>query len=145
MNKAFYDALKSGGELVVGDYSAKPGAGTSVVQTLHRSDEARSLWLNTLAAHGHNTAALLAASHRRAPPQVRRRAGSATAGAFRGSVRLAEFQHVDIDRLRRGMRVGVSSISGNVEEIAVVDQFEPRRLDLRGDQRVARQDAPSSP
>src|SRR5580704_18885285 len=28
MNKAFYDALKPGGELVVGDYSAKPGAGT---------------------------------------------------------------------------------------------------------------------
>ena len=24
----------------MGDYSAKPGAGTSVVQTLHRSDEA---------------------------------------------------------------------------------------------------------
>jgi NAD(P)-dependent dehydrogenase (short-subunit alcohol dehydrogenase family) len=40
VNKAFYDALKPGGELVVGDYSAKPGAGTSVVQTLHRSDEA---------------------------------------------------------------------------------------------------------
>ena len=40
MNKAFYDALKPGGELVMGDYSAKPGAGTSVVQTLHRSDEA---------------------------------------------------------------------------------------------------------
>ena len=40
MNKAFYDALKPGGELVVGDYSAKPGAGTSVVQTLYRSDEA---------------------------------------------------------------------------------------------------------
>ena len=40
MNKAFYEALKPGGELVVGDYSAKPGAGTSVVQILHRSDEA---------------------------------------------------------------------------------------------------------
>jgi predicted methyltransferase len=40
MNKAFYDALKPGGELIIGDYSAKPGAGTSVVQTLHRSDEA---------------------------------------------------------------------------------------------------------
>ena len=39
MNKAFYNALKPGGELVMGDYSAKPGAGTSVVQTLHRSDE----------------------------------------------------------------------------------------------------------
>ena len=40
MIKAFYDALKPGGELVVGDYSAKPGAGASVAQTLHRSDEA---------------------------------------------------------------------------------------------------------
>ncbi len=40
MLKAFYDALKPGGELVVGDYSAKSGAGTSVVKTLHRSDEA---------------------------------------------------------------------------------------------------------
>ena len=40
MIRAFYEALKPGGELVVGDYSAKPGAGTSVVQTLHRSDEA---------------------------------------------------------------------------------------------------------
>jgi predicted methyltransferase len=40
MNKAFYDVLKPGGVLVVGDYSAKPGAGTSVVKTLHRSDEA---------------------------------------------------------------------------------------------------------
>ncbi len=40
MIKAFYDALKPGGELIMGDYSAKPGAGTSTVQTLHRSDEA---------------------------------------------------------------------------------------------------------
>jgi predicted methyltransferase len=40
MIKALYDALKPGGELIVGDYSAKPGAGTSIVQTLHRSDEA---------------------------------------------------------------------------------------------------------
>jgi predicted methyltransferase len=40
MNKAFYDALKPGGELIIGDYSAKSGTGTSVVQTLHRSDEA---------------------------------------------------------------------------------------------------------
>jgi len=40
MNKALYDALKPGGVLVIGDYSAKPGAGTSVVQSLHRSDEA---------------------------------------------------------------------------------------------------------
>jgi predicted methyltransferase len=40
MNKALYEALRPGGELVVGDDSAKPGAGTSVVKTLHRSDEA---------------------------------------------------------------------------------------------------------
>src|SRR5207237_9578914 len=40
MHTAFYDALKPGGELVVGDYSAKPGAGINDVQTLHRSDEA---------------------------------------------------------------------------------------------------------
>src|SRR5215469_10525471 len=39
MLKALYASLKPGGELVVGDYSAKPGAGTSVVETLHRSDE----------------------------------------------------------------------------------------------------------
>lgn len=36
------------------------------------------------------------------------------------------------------MRVGVSGIPGNVEEIAVVDQFESRRLDLRRDQRFVR-------
>jgi predicted methyltransferase len=40
MNKAFYAALKPGGELLVGDYAAKSAAGTGVVQTLHRSDEA---------------------------------------------------------------------------------------------------------
>ena len=40
MNKAFFNALKPGGELLVGDYSAKLGAGTSAVKTLHRSDEA---------------------------------------------------------------------------------------------------------
>jgi predicted methyltransferase len=40
MLKAIYAALKPGGQFVVGDYSAKPGAGTSVVSTLHRSDEA---------------------------------------------------------------------------------------------------------
>jgi predicted methyltransferase len=40
MLKAFFAALKPGGEFVMGDYSAKPGAGTSVVSTLHRSDEA---------------------------------------------------------------------------------------------------------
>ena len=39
MNKGFYDALKPGGELVMGDYSAKPGTATSAAQALHRSDE----------------------------------------------------------------------------------------------------------
>ena len=32
----------------------------------------------------------------------------------------------------------VSGIAGNTEEIAVVDQFESRRLDLRPDQRFVR-------
>src|SRR5258708_5860199 len=54
---------------------------------------------------------------------------------FSWSARLAKFQHVDIDRLSRGMRVVVSCIPGNAEKIAVVDQFESRRLDLRPDQR----------
>lgn len=40
MLKAIYAVLRPGGEFVVGDYSAKPGAATSVVRTLHRSDEA---------------------------------------------------------------------------------------------------------
>jgi predicted methyltransferase len=40
MNRAFYDALKPGGELVMGDYSAKPGAGAGAAQAQHRSDEA---------------------------------------------------------------------------------------------------------
>jgi predicted methyltransferase len=40
MLKAIYAALKPGGDFVVGDYSSKPGAGTSVARTLHRSDEA---------------------------------------------------------------------------------------------------------
>jgi predicted methyltransferase len=39
MIKAFYNALKPGGELVVGDYAANPGAGTGVAKTLHRTDE----------------------------------------------------------------------------------------------------------
>jgi predicted methyltransferase len=40
MDKAMFAALKPGGYLIIADYSAKPGAGTSVVSTLHRSDEA---------------------------------------------------------------------------------------------------------
>src|SRR5215471_13711256 len=66
------------------------------------------------------------------------RRNKTTGGDFRGSARLAKFQHVDIDRLRRGMRGSVPGILGNVEEIAVVDQLEPRRLDLRPDQRFVR-------
>jgi predicted methyltransferase len=40
MFKAIFAALKPGGYFIMGDYSAKPGSGTSVVKTLHRSDEA---------------------------------------------------------------------------------------------------------
>lgn len=40
MLNAIYTALKRGGIFVVADYSAKPGAGTSAAQPLHRSDEA---------------------------------------------------------------------------------------------------------
>jgi len=40
MLKAIYLALKPGGYFIMGDWSAPPGAGTSVVKTLHRSDEA---------------------------------------------------------------------------------------------------------
>jgi predicted methyltransferase len=39
MNKAVLDALKPGGLYVIVDHAAKPGAGTSEVQTLHRIDE----------------------------------------------------------------------------------------------------------
>jgi predicted methyltransferase len=39
MNRALFDALKPGGVLVVTDHSAQPGAGTSVVKTLHRIEE----------------------------------------------------------------------------------------------------------
>ena len=39
MDHALYDALKPGGYLVIGDYAALPGAGTSVSHTLHRIDE----------------------------------------------------------------------------------------------------------
>ncbi|HEY0107232.1 MAG TPA: hypothetical protein VGB91_14215 [Rhizomicrobium sp.] len=40
MNKAIYDALKPGGVYIVLDHAAKPGAGTTVTDTLHRIDEA---------------------------------------------------------------------------------------------------------
>lgn len=39
MDHALFDALKPGGYLVIGDYAALPGAGTSVSKTLHRIDE----------------------------------------------------------------------------------------------------------
>jgi predicted methyltransferase len=39
MNKALFDALKSGGVLIVADHSAKPGAGATVTKSLHRIEE----------------------------------------------------------------------------------------------------------
>jgi predicted methyltransferase len=39
MNRALFEALKPGGILIVADHSAQPGAGTSVVKTLHRIEE----------------------------------------------------------------------------------------------------------
>ena len=39
MNRALFDALKPGGVLVISDHSASPGAGLSVVKTLHRIEE----------------------------------------------------------------------------------------------------------
>ena len=39
MNHAVFMALKKGGAYVIVDASAKPGAGTTVAQTLHRIDE----------------------------------------------------------------------------------------------------------
>lgn len=38
MNQRIYAALKPGGRFVIVDHSAKPGAGISVVRTLHRID-----------------------------------------------------------------------------------------------------------
>ncbi len=38
-NKKLFDALKSGGILVVADHAARDGAGTTVTNTLHRIDE----------------------------------------------------------------------------------------------------------
>jgi|CZKU01.1.fsa_nt_gi predicted methyltransferase len=40
MNRAVFDALRSGGRCAVIDHSARPGAGISDVETLHRIDEA---------------------------------------------------------------------------------------------------------
>lgn len=39
MNRALFDALKPGGMLVVADHAAQPGAGVSVVKSLHRIEE----------------------------------------------------------------------------------------------------------
>ena len=39
MDRALFEALKPGGYLVIADYAALPGAGTSVSNTLHRIDE----------------------------------------------------------------------------------------------------------
>jgi predicted methyltransferase len=41
MNKALFNALKSGGHYIIADHSALPGADISVSKTLHRIDEAR--------------------------------------------------------------------------------------------------------
>jgi predicted methyltransferase len=39
MDRALLEALKPGGYLVIADYAALPGVGTSVSNTLHRIDE----------------------------------------------------------------------------------------------------------
>ena len=39
MDKALFNALKPGGYLVIADYAAAPGAGTSVGKTFHRIEE----------------------------------------------------------------------------------------------------------
>jgi predicted methyltransferase len=39
LNQQLFDALKSGGHLVVIDHSAKPGSGVSATKSLHRIDE----------------------------------------------------------------------------------------------------------
>jgi predicted methyltransferase len=40
MNRAVFDALKSGGHYIVADHSAVPGAGVTVGKSLHRIEEA---------------------------------------------------------------------------------------------------------
>jgi len=39
MNRRLFDALRPGGVVVVADHSARAGAGTTVVKTLHRIEE----------------------------------------------------------------------------------------------------------
>ncbi|MEK6591616.1 MAG: methyltransferase domain-containing protein [Pseudomonadota bacterium] len=39
MNRAVFNALKPGGIYIIADHSAKPGAGTDVVKSLHRIEE----------------------------------------------------------------------------------------------------------
>jgi predicted methyltransferase len=39
MNRAVFQALRPGGVYVIVDHSARPGAGVSVAQTLHRIEE----------------------------------------------------------------------------------------------------------
>jgi len=40
MNRALFEALKTGGALVIADHSAQAGAGISVAKSLHRIEEA---------------------------------------------------------------------------------------------------------
>ena len=40
MNRAVFDALKSGGHYIVADHAARPGAGIGVGKSLHRIEEA---------------------------------------------------------------------------------------------------------
>jgi predicted methyltransferase len=39
MNKALFEALKSGGILIIADHSARPGVGATVTKSLHRIEE----------------------------------------------------------------------------------------------------------
>lgn len=50
MNRAMFEALKPGGILLIADHSAQPGAGVSVVKSLHRIEE--SVLLQEVAAAG---------------------------------------------------------------------------------------------
>lgn len=55
MNRAMFEALKPGGILLIADHSAQPGAGVSVVKSLHRIEE--SVLLQEVAAAGFRLAA----------------------------------------------------------------------------------------